>query len=100
MSVRRCALQPFSFSDGTHLNVGDWACAPSGAINLKAEFYPEPLEFNGFRFVDPAIVPGQLRSHISQKRPSKLVDVDESFLMWGTGRMAWYDPYSVPLNND
>lgn len=89
VSVRRCALQPFTLSDGTKLAVGDWTCAPSGAINLKAEYYPAPLEFSGFRFVDPALVPRDLPSHVSQPKPSKLADVDDSFLMWGTGRMAW-----------
>ncbi|CAG8984288.1 hypothetical protein HYALB_00010713 [Hymenoscyphus albidus] len=88
MSVRRCALAPFTFSDGTRLAPGDWGCAPSGAINLKEEYYPSPHEFSGFRFVDPAIIPDKQSPQINQGKPSKLVDVDESFLMWGTGRMA------------
>ncbi len=53
MSTRRCAIQPFTLSDGTKLNVGDWACSPSGAIMKNADNYPAPLEFNGFRFVEP-----------------------------------------------
>ncbi|MCJ1356768.1 MAG: hypothetical protein MMC33_006764 [Icmadophila ericetorum] len=88
MSVRRCALQPFALSDGTKLEVGDWACAPSGAINCSAEHYPEPLKFNGFRFADPSVFPDERSSVSQQPKPSKLTDVDNSFLMWGTGRMA------------
>ncbi|RYP80472.1 hypothetical protein DL769_002457 [Monosporascus sp. CRB-8-3] len=91
MSTRRCALQPFTLSDGTKLAVGDWACTPSGAIMRSEEHYPAPSKFNGFRFVDSAIL-AQLRDPSSfsslQSKPSKLTDVDNAFLMWGTGRMA------------
>jgi len=94
VSVRRCALQPFSLSDGSHLAVGEWACAPSGAINTSAEFYPSPNEFSGFRFVDARYLlrdngENFLPEAVRQAKPSKLTDVDHSFLMWGTGRMAW-----------
>ncbi|KAI1760843.1 cytochrome P450 [Hypoxylon sp. FL1150] len=86
MSVRRCALQPFSLSDGTKINVGEWACAPSGAINIDPQYYPSPEEFSGFRFVDSAILSSAAST--TQPKPSKLTDVDHSFLMWGVGRMA------------
>ncbi|OTA70053.1 cytochrome P450 [Hypoxylon sp. EC38] len=91
MSLRRCALQPFHFSDGTEINVGEWTCAPSGAINTSAEYYPSPEEFSGFRFVDPAYLLAAdscFKTAVTQPKPSKLTDVDHSFLMWGTGRMA------------
>ncbi|KAM7212431.1 cytochrome P450 [Rhypophila decipiens] len=101
MSVRRCDLQPYSLSTVTHsLQVGDWACAPSGAINLSATYYTSPDEFSGFRFVPPSMVPdddgwkkrdGSSTSSSSlpmQSTPSSLTDVDSSWLMWGTGRMA------------
>jgi cytochrome P450 len=88
MSVRRCALQPFTLSNGVHLDVGNWACAPSGAINTSAEHFPQPQEFAGFRFVDPALMPDAQRNATRQEKPSKLTDVDYSYLMWGTGRMA------------
>ncbi|KAF7527303.1 hypothetical protein G7054_g10532 [Neopestalotiopsis clavispora] len=91
MSVRRCALQPFSLSDGTRVEVGEWACAPSGAINTSAEHYPRPDEFSGFRFVDPKhleTVCGTSPAGAVQPKPSSLTDADHSYLMWGTGRMA------------
>ncbi|KAK6063444.1 cytochrome p450 [Seiridium cupressi] len=91
ISVRRCALQPFSLSDGTKVGVGDWACPPSGAINNSAEYYPSPQEFSGFRFVDPKILlemDGITPSAAMQSKPTKITDADYSFLMWGTGRMA------------
>ncbi|KAF2116757.1 cytochrome P450 [Lophiotrema nucula] len=87
MSVRRCALQPCTLYNGTQLGVGDWTWVPLAALNTSDQYYPSPHEFSGFRFVDPAQLPdGQQKP--SQERPSKLTDVDHSFLMWGTGRMA------------
>lgn len=98
MSVRRCALKPFALSDGTRLNVGEWACAPAGAINTSPVYYPSADAFAGFRFVDQELLstlrddgePTRTASSapISQPKPSKLTDVDYGFLMWGIGRMA------------
>lgn len=92
MSTRRCATQPFSLSDGTKVAVGDWACTPVRAIMQSAEFYPEPLQFNGFRFARPEDLPGAVPDpnfNFLQPKPSKLTDVDPSWHVWGTGRMAW-----------
>lgn len=99
VSVRRCALKPFTLGDGTKMGVGDWACAPSGAINTSPEYYPSPSSFSGFRFVDPELLPASGENKkpptvtpapvIQQSKPSKLTDVDHTWLMWGTGRMAW-----------
>ncbi|KAL4756766.1 cytochrome P450 [Aspergillus foveolatus] len=78
MSTRRQALAPFEFSDGTKLAVGDWACTPVRAIMQSEALYPSPLEFHGFRFVDPAASP----------KPSSLCDADASWHVWGSGRMV------------
>ncbi|KAK4185240.1 Ent-kaurene oxidase [Podospora australis] len=93
-STRRAALRPFTLSDGTKLNVGDWACTPVRAMMHDPEFFPEPMQFNGFRFADPVIVEeAAARSHGSnfktpQPKPSKLTDCDSTYHVWGTGRMA------------
>ncbi|RYP38346.1 hypothetical protein DL767_002586 [Monosporascus sp. MG133] len=93
MSTRRSALQPFEFSDGTKLNVGDWACTPVRSIMQSAKYYPDPLSFNGFRFADPSDVSQCLPKQAAlpglfQPKPSKLTDVDNIWHVWGTGRMA------------
>jgi cytochrome P450 len=99
MSTRRRALQPFTFSDGTALNVGDWACSPSGALmRSEAHYGPSAQQFDGFRFVEPSVLDrlegghsggGQpMAGRASKKQPAKLTDVDSAFLMWGYGRMA------------
>lgn len=91
MSTRRSALQPFELSDGTKLNVGDWACTPVRAIMQDPEHYPRPLEFNGFRFVDPRHIDREnIANSLLQPQPSKLTDVGNTYHVWGTGRMAWY----------
>ena len=55
------------------------------------QFYPDPLEFNGFRFVSPADIDNAAGNFkLLQAKSSKLTDVDETFHVWGTGRMAWY----------
>ncbi|KAI0396783.1 cytochrome P450 [Xylariaceae sp. FL0594] len=89
-STRRSALEPFTLSDGTKLNVGDWVCTPVRAIMQNATFYPDPLTFNGFRYANPDSLnnfEGKFR--FVQPTPSKLTDVDNTFHVWGTGRMAW-----------
>lgn len=91
MSTRRSALQTFTFSDGTRLEKGDWACTPVHAIMTDATQFPRPLEFSGFRFIDPEKTGSQTtKPHISQPSPSKLTDANDTFHVWGTGRMTWY----------
>ncbi|KAI1273034.1 cytochrome P450 [Xylaria sp. FL0933] len=90
MSVRRAATRPFKFSDGTRLAVGDWACTPVRAIMQSETYYPQPLEFNGFRFARPEDVCSSQGHEFSfnQPKPSKLVDVSNAWHVWGIGRMA------------
>ncbi|KAI1778213.1 cytochrome P450 [Hypoxylon cercidicola] len=89
MSTRRSALMPFKFSDGTKLEVNDWACTPVRAIMTDPRFYPAPLEFNGFRFASPEIIEkAGANSQRLQASPSQFTDVDGTFHVWGTGRMA------------
>ena len=96
VSTRRHALQPFTLSDGTKLHVGDWACTPVRALMQNPEHYPKPLEFNGFRFVEQSILEqtaGATFDQVLQEEPSKLTDTydkNNSWHVWGTGRMAWY----------
>ena len=84
VTSRRQALKPFTFSDGTRLEKGDWACVPMRDMLYDPEVYPSPHTFNGFRFVKwnpTAFSPPQALS--------KLTDVSHSWGMWGNARMAW-----------
>ncbi|VUC22501.1 unnamed protein product [Clonostachys rosea] len=92
MSTRRAALKPYTFSDGTQLGEGDWAVTPVFAIMRDSRHYPNPLEFSGFRFVDPAIlektfIPLDAQGSM-QPEPSNFDTLDHTYKIWGTGRMA------------
>jgi cytochrome P450 len=91
VSTRRYATQPFTLSDGTKLAVGDWACTPVRAIMTSPEYYPQATEFNGFRFADTTAIDTSVSEKFGfiQPNPSKLTDVNDSWHVWGTGRMAW-----------
>jgi cytochrome P450 len=88
------ALKPFVLSDGSRVEVGEWICTAPRGMMLDARHYTAPLEFQGFRFVDPGVlekhVP-QTTSHTTSQMqgvPSKFTDVGD-WLLWGTGRSAW-----------
>lgn len=54
-------------------------------------YFEKPLDFHGFRFVDPRVLAGleQPGFNIPETaKPSQLTDTSNSQL-WGTGRMAW-----------
>jgi hypothetical protein len=65
----------------------------------SAAFYPEPLRFSGFRFapqelldtldVSTSDAEAQLKENPRQSTPSKLVDIDGSWYVWGAGRQTW-----------
>ncbi|KAL9636718.1 MAG: hypothetical protein Q9204_002142 [Flavoplaca sp. TL-2023a] len=94
VSTRRHALQPFTLSDGTRLEVGDWACTPVRALMQSPSHYPDATVFHGFRFVDPDILTGAANpgfQTILQEYPTKFTDTngkDDTWHVWGTGRMS------------
>ena len=83
--VRRQALIPFTFSDGLRISTGDWVCVPHRSMMRDSQNFPNPLNFNGFRFVDSC--PG---GPDNATKPSKLTDTSEEWLVWGSGRILWY----------
>ncbi|POS73986.1 ent-kaurene oxidase [Diaporthe helianthi] len=50
MSTRRAALETFRLSDGTTVHPGEWACTPVQSIMQSSQYFPEPMDFRGFRF--------------------------------------------------
>ncbi|KAH9176040.1 cytochrome P450 [Lactarius sanguifluus] len=50
LSLSRIALRPFTFSNGVTVPAGTLVAVPSGAVHMDGEIYPNPEEFDGFRF--------------------------------------------------
>jgi len=79
ISMRRKVLQPFTFSDGTHLRAGDVACVPSKAIMRDAAHYGmNRLTFDAFRFVKSKGGDG-----------TRFTDTSPTYPFWGLGRHSW-----------
>ncbi|KAL8882712.1 MAG: hypothetical protein Q9198_000331 [Flavoplaca austrocitrina] len=79
VTSRRVALEPFTYSDGTHVRKGDWTCMPLRSMLRDKKLFPNPDSFNGFRFVDGSVQP---------EGPSKATDVTYKWSMWGNKRLA------------
>ncbi|KAH9042739.1 cytochrome P450 [Lactarius pseudohatsudake] len=50
LTMIRLSLRPFTFSNGVTVPAGTLIAAPTGAINGDGEIFPNPEEFDGFRF--------------------------------------------------
>ncbi|KAH9072830.1 cytochrome P450 [Lactarius deliciosus] len=50
LTLLRLALRPFTFSNGVTVPAGTLIAAPTGAINRDGDIFPNPEEFDGFRF--------------------------------------------------
>ncbi|KAL3431896.1 cytochrome P450 [Aspergillus tetrazonus] len=83
ISVRRKALRPFVFSDGTNLAKGDVACIPMQPALQNPESYVDPLTFNPHRFLKDTMT----STNLSSSR-SRFTDVDVAFPIWGLGKHA------------
>ncbi|KAL9617705.1 MAG: hypothetical protein Q9160_007538 [Pyrenula sp. 1 TL-2023] len=85
MSTRRQAMKNFALSDGTQIKAGDWTCTPVSAMIQTADLFPSPLTFNGFRFVDPALLDRHAAAinETMQPEPSKLTDMNTWRFMSG-----------------
>ncbi|OTA59944.1 hypothetical protein K449DRAFT_435609 [Hypoxylon sp. EC38] len=74
LSIRRKALKPFSFADGTTVQPGQWVCAPLASMNLDPNNHARPDEFHGFRFVPDG------------QRPSEIIGLS-GIPLWGAGKL-------------
>ena len=83
VSVARLALRPFTFSNGVTVPEGTLIAAPTGAIHKDGEIYPNPEEFDIFRFAklrerDGHVVAGYQATSTSAE-----------YLPFGCGRHTW-----------
>lgn len=82
VSVQRKALKPFRFSDGSYVPKGNLVAVAQQELMRDARYYPNPTEFDGFRFVTP-------KGQDGNGPITKFTDVGTSFPFWGSSRKAW-----------
>ncbi|KAI0248473.1 cytochrome P450 [Lactifluus subvellereus] len=83
VTMQRLALRPFTFSNGLTIPAGTLVGVPVGTIHTDGEIYPNPEEFDGFRFSKLREMEGDtmLTSH-------RAVSTSPEQLAFGFGRHA------------
>jgi cytochrome P450 len=80
ISLRRKAMQPFTFKDGTHIPAEDWVCVPQRPLLRDPAIYSAPDVFNPYRFMS---------RNTENQKSSKFTDLSPDFPIWGLGKQAW-----------
>jgi cytochrome P450 len=78
-------LQDYTFSDGTTVPAGSTIAVSVDNAHRNAEVYPDPLQFDGFRFAkmrEEAILSG------NPNKKFDIVSINENYLPFGYGRHA------------
>lgn len=89
--MRRKALEPYTFSDGSHMRRGDWVCVPMMAMMGDRRRYHAPETFDGFRFAraNEMLRQGFPSADVPDKAESRLTDATLEWPIWGVGQMSW-----------
>ena len=74
-------MSSYTFADGTHVPAGNWISIPQRALMSDPALYPEPKDFNPFRFVT-------YRNGVAESA-SRFTHPSWSFPYWGSVRRAW-----------
>ncbi len=89
VSGRRQALKDFTFSDGTQVKKGDWACVPAKAMLNDETYFPQANSFEGFRFAPPSKIPASAKTVSQPEGPSRYSDLSANYHAWGIGGIVW-----------
>ena len=77
-------MRPFTFSNGVTVPAGTLIAVPSGVIHKDEEIYPNPEEFDGFRFA-------KLRErNVDAMARHQALSPSVDYLTFGYGRHAWW----------
>jgi cytochrome P450 len=82
-------LKEFTFRDGTRVKQGDWVSIPVGPMLRDERLYPQPDEFNGFRYTSK-LMQDETNTVRQPEGPSKFTDINEKWQVWGVGKITWY----------
>jgi cytochrome P450 len=82
--MTRLVLRPLKLSNGTTIPVGTLVAIPASATHRDEISYPNPDEFDGFRFA-------KLREHDNETLTSRYQAVSTSSenVTFGLGRHTW-----------
>ena len=84
VSMTRLALRPFTFSNGVTVPAGTLLSIPASAAHTDEESYPNPDEFDGFRF---ARLCESERDTVTSRYQA--VSTSSEHLAFGLGRYTW-----------
>jgi cytochrome P450 len=82
--MNRIALHPFTFSNGVTIPAGTRVAAPSSAIHMDEEIYPNPERFDGFRFLKPS----ESERGVAEAR-YQAVSMSSEYMPFGFGPHVW-----------
>ena len=79
--------------DGNHLPQGAWAGATAMGVHGDENLYPNPDQYQPFRFV-PKLASSNSSTDVSkeglpERKPPSIATINENFLSFGLGRHAW-----------
>jgi cytochrome P450 len=82
--MSRIALRPFTFSNGVTIPAGTLVSIPASAVHTDENIYPNPDEFDGFRFA-------KLRESEGDSATSRYQAISSSteHLAFGVGKHTW-----------
>jgi cytochrome P450 len=82
--MKRLVLRPFTFSNGVTVPAGTLIAIPTNATHRDERIYPNPEEFDGFRFA-------RLHGSKEDTETSRYQSVSTSSenLSFGLGRHTW-----------
>jgi cytochrome P450 len=89
--MRRKAIEPHVFADGSRIAKGDWVVVPQQAIMRDARKYCNPETFDGFRFAraNELLRHGKLSPDTPDKVETMLRDATLDWSTWGMDPAAW-----------
>jgi cytochrome P450 len=84
VALTRLALRPFTFSNGVTVPAGTYVSIPASAAHEDERTYPNPDEFDGFRFAKLRESEGD---GVTGRHQS--VSTSSEHLAFGLGRHIW-----------
>ena len=80
-------MQDFFFSNGVRIPAGELVATMSTPVHHDAKYYPDPLEFQPWRFYELARAEEESARNSTAKYD--IVTPSKTYLTWGLGRHAW-----------